>query len=32
MYEGRVVAELPRAEADEANLGLFMAGGRRDAA
>jgi len=32
MYEGRVVAELPRGEADEAVLGLYMAGGRQEAA
>jgi len=32
MYEGRVVAELPRAEADEATLGYYMAGGRAVAA
>jgi ABC-type uncharacterized transport system ATPase subunit len=32
MYEGRIVAALPRDEADEATLGLFMAGGRKEAA
>lgn len=32
MYEGRIVATLPRAEADEATLGLYMAGGRKEAA
>jgi simple sugar transport system ATP-binding protein len=32
MYEGRVIAALDRAEADEAILGLYMAGGRREAA
>ena len=26
MFEGRIVAEVPRAEADEALLGLYMAG------
>ena len=26
MYEGRILAEVPRAEADEASLGLLMAG------
>jgi simple sugar transport system ATP-binding protein len=26
MYEGRVLAEVPRAEAGEASLGLLMAG------
>jgi ABC-type uncharacterized transport system ATPase subunit len=31
MYEGRVVAELPRGEADETVLGLYMAGGREAA-
>ena len=29
MYEGRIVAEFARAEADEATLGLYMAGGGR---
>jgi ABC-type uncharacterized transport system ATPase subunit len=29
MYEGRFVAEFPRAQADEATLGLYMAGGTR---
>jgi simple sugar transport system ATP-binding protein len=29
MYEGRIVAEFARAAADEATLGLYMAGGRR---
>jgi simple sugar transport system ATP-binding protein len=29
MYEGRIVAELARADADEAILGLYMAGGTR---
>jgi general nucleoside transport system ATP-binding protein len=32
MYEGRVVAALPRAEADEATLGFYMAGGQAEAA
>ncbi len=32
MYEGRVVAELPRDRADEAVLGLYMAGGALEAA
>jgi hypothetical protein len=32
MYEGRVVAELPRDKADETNLGYYMAGGRAEAA
>jgi hypothetical protein len=27
MYEGRIVAEFDRAEADEAKLGFAMAGG-----
>ena len=31
MYEGRVVAALPRSEADEAILGFYMAGGRAEA-
>jgi simple sugar transport system ATP-binding protein len=29
MYEGRIVAEFARADADEATLGLYMAGGTR---
>jgi ABC-type uncharacterized transport system ATPase subunit len=29
MYEGRIVAEFARAQADEATLGLYMAGGSR---
>jgi ABC-type uncharacterized transport system ATPase subunit len=29
MYAGRIVAELARADADEATLGLYMAGGSR---
>jgi ABC-type uncharacterized transport system ATPase subunit len=29
MYEGRIVAEFARADADEATLGLYMAGGAR---
>jgi simple sugar transport system ATP-binding protein len=29
MYEGRIVAEFARAEADEATLGFYMAGGTR---
>jgi general nucleoside transport system ATP-binding protein len=29
MYEGRIVAAFPRADADEATLGLYMAGGTR---
>ena len=29
MYEGRIVAEFARADADEAKLGLYMAGGTR---
>jgi ABC-type uncharacterized transport system ATPase subunit len=29
MYEGRIVAEFARADADEATLGLYMAGGKR---
>ncbi|MDB5394093.1 MAG: transporter ATP-binding protein [Rhodospirillales bacterium] len=32
MFEGRIVASLTRAEADEATLGLYMAGGRKEAA
>jgi hypothetical protein len=32
MYEGRINANLARAEADEATLGLFMAGGAQSAA
>jgi simple sugar transport system ATP-binding protein len=32
MYEGRVIASLRRDEADEAILGLYMAGGGREAA
>jgi simple sugar transport system ATP-binding protein len=31
MYEGRIHASLSRAEADEATLGLYMAGGARAA-
>jgi len=31
MYEGRVIAALDRGAADEAILGLYMAGGRREA-
>jgi simple sugar transport system ATP-binding protein len=29
MYEGRIVAEFARADADETTLGLYMAGGTR---
>jgi simple sugar transport system ATP-binding protein len=32
MYEGRFVVELPREAADEAVLGFYMAGGRKEAA
>jgi simple sugar transport system ATP-binding protein len=32
MYEGRFVVELPRGAADEAVLGFYMAGGRKEAA
>ncbi len=32
MYEGRIVADLPAAQADEATLGLLMAGRRAEAA
>jgi simple sugar transport system ATP-binding protein len=29
IYEGRLVAEFARADADETTLGLYMAGGTR---
>ena len=32
MYEGHIVADLPAAQADEATLGLLMAGRRAEAA
>jgi ABC-type uncharacterized transport system ATPase subunit len=32
MFDGRIVGEVPRAEASETELGLLMAGGERRAA